>query len=140
MNRRGFSLLELIIVVSILSILASIALPRFTQTIQKANEAATRGRLLASRSALSIYYAELEGFYPSDLTPLTEPGSRYLSRFGPVFTAAHGNNSNITYTSAFDSVDNGGWAYVNNMTDTDWGKIWVQCTHIDTRGKAWNQY
>src|ERR1700730_3653945 len=79
MTKRGFTLIELMIVVAIIGILAAIAIPKFSQLITKSNEANTKGNLGAMRSALSIYYGDMEGWYPTDsLTTLTT-SSKYLS-------------------------------------------------------------
>src|SRR2546421_1082483 len=74
----GFTLIELMIVVAIIGILAAIAIPKFAELIRKSNEGATKGNLGAIRSALSIYYGDLEGQYPSDVTALTTSG-KYLA-------------------------------------------------------------
>lgn len=62
----GFTLVELMITVTIIAILASIAIPKFADMIQKAKEGATKAGLGALRSALSIYYADTEGLYPEE--------------------------------------------------------------------------
>ena len=67
-TKRGFTLIELMIVVAIIGILAAIAIPKFAQLITKSNEANTKGNLGAMRSALSIYYRDMEGWYPTDST------------------------------------------------------------------------
>src|ERR1700733_4893929 len=66
----GFTLIELMIVVSIIGILASIAVPKFANLVRKSQEGATKGNLGVIRSALSIYYSDMEGFYPCSGTPL----------------------------------------------------------------------
>ena len=138
-DERGFTLLEIMIVVSIIAILASIAVPKFGGMIRTANEAATKGKLASLRSALTIYYADTEGYYPSDLTPMLQPGSKYLTSLLPVYTSDHGNNSAIAYKSAFDgALDDGGWAYVNAGGNS--GQLWIACTHTDHGGKVWSAY
>ena len=65
---QGFTLIELMIVVAIIGILAAVALPKFSQMLEKSREGATKGNLAAIRSAVTIYYAEKEGTWPGDLT------------------------------------------------------------------------
>jgi prepilin-type N-terminal cleavage/methylation domain-containing protein len=62
-KKSGFTLIELMIVVAIIGILASIAIPKFADLIRKSKEGATKGNLGSLRSALSIYYGDMEGTY-----------------------------------------------------------------------------
>ena len=74
----GFTLIELMIVVAIIGILAAIAIPKFAELIRKSSEGASKGNLGSIRSALSIYYGDLEGLYPSEMASLTISG-KYLA-------------------------------------------------------------
>src|SRR6266851_1041081 len=81
-SKKGFTLIELMIVVAIIGILAAIAIPQFANLVSKSQEGATKGNLGTIRSALSIYYGDSEGWYPAiagttNLATLTF-GSRYL--------------------------------------------------------------
>jgi len=62
--KKGFTLIELMIVVAIIGVLAAVAIPKFADLIRKAQEAACKGQLGAMRSALSIYYGNEEGSWP----------------------------------------------------------------------------
>jgi len=64
---RGFTLVELMIVVAIIGILAAVAIPKFAQMLEKSREGATKGNLGALRSAVSNYYADQQGWYPISL-------------------------------------------------------------------------
>ncbi|MFA6319108.1 MAG: prepilin-type N-terminal cleavage/methylation domain-containing protein [Elusimicrobiota bacterium] len=101
--RRGYTLIELMIVVAVIGALASIAVPKFASALRNANEAATKGKLGAIRTSLQIYYADTEGQYPSDLTPLLQPGSRYLTQVVPLYTGDHGSSNDIHYLPAIDA-------------------------------------
>ncbi|OGS45829.1 MAG: hypothetical protein A2539_05520 [Elusimicrobia bacterium RIFOXYD2_FULL_34_15] len=62
--KKGFTLIELMIVVAIMGILAALAIPKFAALIKKSKEGSTKGSLGALRSALSIYYGSTDGTYP----------------------------------------------------------------------------
>jgi len=56
--KKGFTLLELMIVVIIVGILASLAMPRFINAANKAREAEAKNMLGAIRSSQLRYYLE----------------------------------------------------------------------------------
>lgn len=64
-NRKGFTLIELIVVIAILGILASIAVPRFTGTRDKANQAVDNQTAALLKNSVALYRAD-KGAFPTN--------------------------------------------------------------------------
>jgi general secretion pathway protein G len=69
----GFTLLELIIVVAVIGILATIAMPRLLEAPDRAKEAVLKTDLRTFRSVIDQYHAD-RGKYPASLEVLVEEG------------------------------------------------------------------
>jgi type IV pilus assembly protein PilA len=67
-NQKGFTLIELMIVVAIIGILAAIALPKFADMLEKSRDGATKGNLDSMKSAINMYTADQAGAYPVIIT------------------------------------------------------------------------
>jgi len=72
-GETGFTLLELITVVSLIAILTAIALPNYKAAIIQAKEAVLREDLFQFRDRIDQYYAD-KGKYPESLEQLMEQG------------------------------------------------------------------
>lgn len=54
---RGFTLIELMIVVAIVAIIAAVALPNYTSYVQRGNRASAKAALLEAQQFMERYYA-----------------------------------------------------------------------------------
>lgn len=57
-KRKAFTLLELLVVITIIGLLVSVSLASYTRAQARARDAKRQGDLTSLRSALEIYYAE----------------------------------------------------------------------------------
>lgn len=76
-EEAGFTLLELLMVVALVGILATLALPSYRQSMVKAREAALLQNLFTIRDVLDQYRAD-KGKYPQALAVLQDEG--YLKK------------------------------------------------------------
>jgi general secretion pathway protein G len=74
-RERGFTLLELIIVVAMIGILASIAMPALKDMPTRAKESVLKTNLRTLREVIDQYYGD-KGRYPATLEQLVE--TKYL--------------------------------------------------------------
>jgi prepilin-type N-terminal cleavage/methylation domain-containing protein len=58
LNQRGFSLMELLVVVAILGLLLAIAIPNMLDALDRSRQRATVGEIRAWGNALGSYYSE----------------------------------------------------------------------------------
>jgi prepilin-type N-terminal cleavage/methylation domain-containing protein len=82
----GYTLIELMIVIAILAILSAVVIPEFGYLIEKTEEGSTKANLGSLRSALSIYYSDMEGVYPSDINDLVP---NYIQQIPTAVYPAH---------------------------------------------------
>ena len=75
--QRGFTLMELMVVMAIIASLLTLALPRYFHSVERSKEAVLRQDLAIMRDAIDKFYAD-RGRYPSVLEELAE--KRYLRK------------------------------------------------------------
>ena len=123
---RGFTLLELIVVITILGILVAIALPNYKNSIVQAREAVLRENLYRLRDLIDQYQSD-KGRYPESLEALVTDG--YLRKVPedpisrspwvevpPEFDAASGEAP----TGVYDVKSASGQAGTNGIPYSEW--------------------
>lgn len=74
-KRAGFSLIELIVVVAIIAVLLTIALPRYERSLERARDVSLENSLLVMRESIDRFYGD-KGRYPETLQEMVD--LRYL--------------------------------------------------------------
>ncbi len=145
LKSKGFTLIELMIVVAIIGILAAIAIPKFAQMLEKSREGATKGNLGSIKSATSIYYGDQQGLWPSTLNSFsTYTFSRYMgtlpaAKVTGAFVANSpnpvGNTVIVTTSSSVPTAGSSGWLY-----DSTQGIVYVNSTVKDSKTLPYSFY
>ncbi len=136
-KNEGFTLIELVIIIVVLGILASVAIPRYRNIVAESREAAARGALGAMRSGTSIYYANAA----VTTGTATWPPIDSLRTVGVVMAQELPRNPYQLDANAPDSIvtgvtkgtivgARGGWAYLEAT-----GEIW-----LNTSGSGENNW
>ena len=125
-DQRGFTLIELVIIIAVLGIIAAVAIPKYVDMISDAKESACKGALGGLRSAVSIYYANTA----LKTGTATWPPLDSMRTVGVVMAQSIPPNPYQTDANAPDSIvtgvtkgvtvgTRGGWAYKPST-----GEIW----------------
>ncbi|MFC1484862.1 type II secretion system protein [bacterium] len=128
LNRNGFTLIELIIVLSVICVLGIMSVPRFTDLINKSKENATKAELAVLRNAIETYYEKNAEVYPSDIRSVEFLG-KYVEEIPVVKLGKHiKESSKVKVGGEIDS--SGGWYY-----NPETGEVFVNFTGEDTKGQ-----
>ncbi len=95
-NRKGFTLIELMIVIAIIGILAAIAIPQFTLYKAKGYNAASKSDLKTAYTTAQAYFTDNPGG-TFDAAILTAGG--YQATQGVVLTITAGTQSTLLMTA-----------------------------------------
>ena len=103
-NKKGFTLIELMIVIAIIGILAAIAIPQFSAYRTRSYNASANADLRSACTAQEAYYVD-NSTYTNALADLT--GDPYgLSTSPSVQLAIHSGNSTLYNMSAAHNSGN----------------------------------
>jgi len=81
-NRKGFTIIELIVVISIIAVLSAIIIPNVSGILEN-SKVASAGRIQREMiKAVQLYYADM-GFYPPDVNRGCDPGLSKSTPWNP---------------------------------------------------------
>lgn len=116
-RKKGFTLLELIIVIIVIGILASIALPRFLRVTEKARTAEAKSSLSTLRSAQLRYIAQHGNYSTSINTTDAEIDEKYFTISVPDPVSAEGIVAQAQRNALDYSLQSVGASYTISITD-----------------------
>jgi prepilin-type N-terminal cleavage/methylation domain-containing protein len=127
-NSKGFTLLELIIVIIIIGVLGIIAVPKFNILVKKSKEGAAKSALGVLRSAITVYSNQHQGTYPDDISKSPFVGT-YIDKVPTIKLVGHQDSNKVKINGGIDGK--GGWYY-----DSTNGKVSVNSNDTDTKGDS----
>lgn len=89
-SQQGFSLIELMMVIAIVGILASIAYPLYTNSVVKSNRAAAQSYLMELAQAQQKYFNDARAYAADEATLNFSPPDRVNSAYTIGFTVVAG--------------------------------------------------
>lgn len=125
-KKKGFTLIELVIVIAIIAILAAIALPRYNKSKQRAAEAAHKSNVQMLRSAGVLRQSDMKAGDP-EVTWTKGKGDygQYLEKWPELPVGIKFNNDikeykvTINPTSVKVSPDENEFTSIDNKTTTE---------------------
>ena len=138
--RKGFTLVELLIVIIIIAVLAAIAIPKFVNSGLRSKEAAMKSDLKLIRNAIELFRNDTS-YYPktlSDLSVSTAPTSGYDATATRKSITATDFKGPYLATIPNDAVS--GSAFTYSTTSGSVGTVTCSATGTATDGTTYSAW
>src|SRR4051812_38591567 len=139
-RRRGFTLMELLIVIIVIAVLAAIALPRFINSGLRSKEASLKSDLKIYRNAVQLFLNDT-GAYPATLAALAAAAAPAtgLDSAG-ASKAIVATDWKGPYIDAIMTDPVGGAAFTYSVTSGTVGKVTSSTAGNGTDGTAYSTW
>ena len=98
LNQKGFTLIELMIVIAIIGILAAIAIPQFAAYRQRAGDAATQADIRNAATAMEAYFVDNGDYNVANTAALQAGDWGFTGESANVTITITGGVANYTIT------------------------------------------
>ena len=140
LRKRGFTLVELLIVIIIIAVLAAVAIPKFANSGNRSKESALRAELRQMRNAVELFRNDT-GAFPATLADLAATAAPAQGK------NADGTNRAITaadykgpYLSAINTDPTNGSAWDYSVASGSVGRVRSANTNTSSEGTAYNTW
>jgi len=132
----------------LVGITAALAIPKFMQLANASTETQALADLGSLRAATALYYGDNDAKYPTQLADLVP---KQLPKIPPLKVKDHPQSGEVVaYDGSVCSEagvvdptkiqDTGKWGYVSDPAASCHHTVFVDCVHVDSKGKQWVSY
>jgi hypothetical protein len=126
-----------ILMISGLTVLSLAVFGLFTYVNYSMDSASVIRRLSGIRIAAGLFRMS-SGRHPSDIGEMIKTGN--LEAVPELKLRRHLATSKVRNASSPAVRDTGGWGYVNDPKSSDYGTVFIDCSHTDEKGRYWSWF
>jgi hypothetical protein len=94
-------------------------------------------KLQGMRLAVELF-RQAAGHLPADINEVVRNGS--LEAVPELKLKRHFASSKVRNADRHRILDTGSWGYVNDPGSADFGKVFIDCSHQDEKGRYWSEF